>query len=115
MKSGLGDFSSRLSDLSSGLNDSVKGLKKVSSGMMGANDYLGELHKASDKEMTGWFVPKDALTNSDFTSVFNTYMSDDRKTTELTVVLDNNPYSNTAIQDIQAIKASVKEPFRTRI
>ncbi|PAD06490.1 MMPL family transporter [Bacillus velezensis] len=108
MKSGLGDFSSRLSDLSSGLNDSVKGLKKVSSGMMGANDYLGELHKASDKEMTGWFVPKDALTNSDFTSVFNTYMSDDRKTTELTVVLDNNPYSNTAIQDIQAIKASVK-------
>ncbi|KXZ15011.1 hypothetical protein AXI59_03930 [Bacillus nakamurai] len=108
MQTGLGDFSSRLNDLSSGLDESVKGLKKVSSGMMGANEYLGELHKASDKEMAGWFVPKHALESSDFQSVFQTYMSDDRKTTELTVVLDNNPYSNTAIQDIQAIKASVQ-------
>lgn len=43
MKEKIGGFGDDLTKLTDGLNKSVNGLEKISSGLMGAGDYLDEL------------------------------------------------------------------------
>ncbi|APB35402.1 MULTISPECIES: MMPL family transporter [Heyndrickxia] len=109
---GLGQMKSGQQQLASGLSgfkqfgdklsDVNRGLKQISDGLGKTNDYLAQL-----KTEKTFHIPKEALADKDFKKAMDTYMSDDRKVTKLTVVLSNDPYSNQSLDTIDKINKTV--------
>lgn len=71
-------------------------------------DYLTGLSESEASEKL--YMPKDVLVSDEFQKSLNMYMSDNRKITQMGIILDVNPYSKEAMiivdqieQEIQAI------------
>ena len=101
--SGLGD---QMDQLVGGLDDSVDGLNQVSDGLNDASAFLDELSE-SNSSLSGFYIPDEALSSKDFTESLDTYMSKDRKITKFDVVFDVNPYTQSALDEIDNIQAAV--------
>ncbi|EJQ95956.1 X-X-X-Leu-X-X-Gly heptad repeats protein [Bacillus cereus MC118] len=102
---GLKDLQEKMGQLQSGLSKSTEGLGKVSNGLGDAQKYLGELNESKSSEK--FYIPKEVLEGEDFQKALNTYMSHDRKTTKMTIILDVNPYSKEAMPIIQEINKTI--------
>ncbi len=102
---GLKDLEKKMGQLQSGLSESTKGLDRVSNGLKSAQTYLSNLSQSKSSET--FFIPKEALEGNDFQRALNTYMSTDRKTVKMTIILDANPYSKEAMPIIQSINKQV--------
>ncbi|HDR8172520.1 TPA: MMPL family transporter [Bacillus thuringiensis] len=98
---GLKDLQEKMGQLQSGLSKSTEGLGKVSNGLNDAQKYLGELNESKSSEK--FYIPKEVLEGEDFQKALNTYMSHDRKTAKMTIILDANPYSKEAMPIIEEI------------
>lgn len=110
VKSGMENVGGSLDDLKQGLSNSTDGLDQVSDGLKDANDYLDKL--SSDKSSKEFYIPKDKLEGDDFQKSLDTYMSDSRKITKLTVYLDTDPYSENAIQVVNDIESTTKAKIK---
>jgi len=109
---GLGQMKTGQQQLADGLNgfsafgeklsDVNNGLKQISDGLGQTNGFLTQLN--SNKT---FFIPKEALTNKDFKKSLDTFMSDDRKITKMTVVLSDDPYSDKALKTVEKINKTV--------
>jgi RND superfamily putative drug exporter len=97
---GFGVFGEKLSDVN-------KGLKQISDGLGQTNGYLTQLN--SNKT---FFMPKEALTNKDFKKSFDMFMSKDRTITKMTIVLNNDPYSEKALKTIEQINKTVSNGLK---
>lgn len=86
------------------LTDVNNGLKKISDGLGQTNDFLLQL--TTNKT---FYMPKEALTSKDVQKVFKMYMSKDRTSTMLTVILDADPYSEAATDTIDKISTIVSD------
>ncbi|ULO05324.1 MMPL family transporter [Paenibacillus sp. 19GGS1-52] len=104
---GFGQLTGQLGELTKGLSDSSDGLKQITGGLSSAQDYLNQIKAAKDDELSGFFVPAEALESSDIQQVFDNYLSTDRKVMTLDVVFSNNPYSTEAIDSMGDIQAAV--------
>lgn len=104
---GVKQLVDQLGELSSGLTQGADGLTEVSGGLDSAVEYLYELRKSENTEMTGWYMPKEALESGEFERVLDTYLSEDRKVVTFDVVLKENPYSNEALGEIGKIEGAV--------
>jgi putative drug exporter of the RND superfamily len=104
--SGFSQLNNQMGTLINGLNKSTTGLNKVSNGLTQANDFLSELSN-SNSQLSGFYIPDAAIKSTDFQKAMNVYMSKDRKYTKLSVIFDVNPYSVTALNQIQNVKAAV--------
>lgn len=102
---GLKDLQEQMGQLQSGLSKSTEGLEKVSNGLGGAQKYLGELNESKSSEK--FYIPKEVLEGEDFQKALNTYMSHDRKTAKMTIILDVNPYSKEAMPIIEEINKTI--------
>ncbi|MDP4095145.1 MAG: MMPL family transporter, partial [Bacillota bacterium] len=102
LSSGLSKLSSGLTQLKDGIGQSSDGLKKVSDGISKSNDFLTQLTNTRS-----FYIPKEAFAKPDVTKMLNAYMSNDRKTTKLTVILDYEPYSDKAINLIDKINTAI--------
>ncbi|MCH5586616.1 MMPL family transporter [Shimazuella sp. AN120528] len=102
---GLKDLQANMKQLQYGLSSSTKGLSKVSNGLKDAQKYLNGLSKSDSAEQ--FYVPTKILKSKDFQKSLNTYMSDDRKTAKMTIILDVNPYSQEAMPIIKEINKQV--------
>ncbi|WP_042890732.1 MMPL family transporter [Bacillus cereus] len=102
---GLKDLQEQMGQLQSGLSKSTEGLEKVSNGLGDAQKYLGELNESKSSEK--FYIPKEVLEGEDFQKALNTYMSQDRKTAKMTIVLDVNPYSKEAMPIIKEINKTI--------
>ncbi|MDZ4417118.1 MMPL family transporter [Bacillus cereus] len=102
---GLKDLQEKMGQLQSGLSKSTEGLGEVSNGLGDAQKYLGELNESKSSEK--FYIPKEVLEGEDFQKSLNTYMSDDRKTAKMTIILDVNPYSKEAMPIIQEINETI--------
>ncbi|EPC8417823.1 MMPL family transporter [Bacillus wiedmannii] len=102
---GLKDLQEKMGQLQSGLSKSTEGLGKVSNGLNDAQKYLGELNESKSSEK--FYIPKEVLEGEDFQKALNTYMSHDRKTAKMTIILDVNPYSKEAMPIIQEINKTI--------
>ncbi|MGG4039954.1 MMPL family transporter [Heyndrickxia ginsengihumi] len=111
LKQGFSNLDQQMSQLTNGLGDSADGLHKISGGLDDAGDYLKEL-SANNSSLSGFYIPNQALNNKDFTKSLDTYMSKDRKITKLDVILDVNPYSQTALNEIDNINNAVKTAIK---
>ncbi|MCS0788220.1 MMPL family transporter [Cytobacillus firmus] len=101
--SGLGGQISQLTD---GLGQSADGLEQVSEGLGSAQDYLAGL--SNSENMDGFYLPPEVLEDEEFAQVFDVYLSMDRKVMTMDVVLEANPYSNEAINQVDEIKEAVE-------
>ncbi|MDH4421556.1 MMPL family transporter [Bacillus cereus] len=102
---GLKDLQEQMGQLQSGLSKSTEGLEKVSNGLGDAQKYLGELNESKSSEK--FYIPKEILEGEDFQKALNTYMSHDRKTAKMTIILDVNPYSKEAMPIIHEINKAI--------
>ncbi|GLC89061.1 MMPL family transporter [Lysinibacillus piscis] len=102
---GLTDLANNMITLQTGLAESTNGLQEVSRGLTNAQHYLTGLSesKASEK----FYIPQDALKSTAFQSSLNMYMSDDRKTAKMGIILDVNPYSKEAMVIVKRIEQAI--------
>lgn len=103
---GFGDLGGQISQLTDGLGQSANGLEQVSEGLGSAQDYLAGLSKSDN--MDGFYLPPEVLEDDEFAQVFDVYLSEDRKVMTMDVVLEANPYSNEAIDQVDDIKDAVE-------
>jgi putative drug exporter of the RND superfamily len=104
MTSGLSTLGGSFEKLKNGLGESGDGLDKISEGITKSNDFLTQL--SSSKTIN---IPEEAFANSDFQKALDAYMSKDRKTVKLTVILKDDPYSDMAIESITEINKQLPE------
>jgi putative drug exporter of the RND superfamily len=97
---GFSTFGQKLSDVNGGL-------VKISDGLGKTNSYLTQLHTNKT-----FFIPKEALTNNNFKKSLNMFMSNDRKITKMTIILDNDPYSKQALNTINQINTTVSNGLK---
>jgi putative drug exporter of the RND superfamily len=110
MKSGqqqLADGLNGFSVFGEKLSDVNNGLKQISDGLGQTNGYLTQLNTNKT-----FFMPKEALTNKDFKRSFDTFMSEDRKITKFMVVLNDDPYSESALKTVDKINQTVSDGLK---
>ncbi|MFE4524987.1 MMPL family transporter [Cytobacillus firmus] len=103
---GFGDLGGQINQLTEGLGQSADGLEQVSEGLGSAQDYLAGLSNSDN--MDGFYLPPEVLEDEEFAQVFDVYLSEDRKVMTMDVVLEANPYSNEAINQVDEIKEAVE-------
>ncbi|WP_017729276.1 MMPL family transporter [Halalkalibacterium ligniniphilum] len=103
---GLNDLEEKMGLLQSGLSKSTKGLKEVNTGLSNAQDYLTGLSESQAAEK--FYIPQDALESEKFQEGLDQYMSADRKTAQMVIILDVNPYSLEAMSIIREIDEQVE-------
>lgn len=108
LQAGFAALNDQLGELTSGLDQSADGLSQVTDGLNSAGSYLQGLVESPDKQMTGWHIPEDAITNEEFQSALNVYMSEDRQTAKFDVVFSGNPYSQETMAQIDGLEAAAK-------
>ncbi|AIQ12718.1 MMPL family transporter [Paenibacillus durus] len=104
---GFGELNGQIGELTKGLSDSAEGLKQITSGLGSAQDYLNQVQAAGNDELSGFFIPAEALESDDIQQVFDNYLSGDRKVMTIDVVFADNPYSTAAIDKADDILAAV--------
>ncbi|WP_127496140.1 MMPL family transporter [Paenibacillus glycanilyticus] len=107
LQSGFTELNSQLGQLTDGLDQSVEGLTQVTDGLSSAKGYLNELSSSPNKQMTGWFIPDEAIKNDDFQQALNVYLSEDRKSAKFDVVFSGNPYEEETMSRIDDLEAAV--------
>ncbi|MBY9082238.1 MMPL family transporter [Paenibacillus sp. HN-1] len=109
---GVGQLTGQIGQLTDGLNQSAEGLKQISTGLGSAQDYLDQVQAAGNDELSGFFIPAEALESSDIQKIFDTYLSGDKKVMTLDVVFRDNPYSTAAIDKVDDIQAAVERAVK---
>jgi len=109
LKQGFVDIQDQLTQLTEGIGLSVDGLQQVTDGFSSAEAYLQGLVESPDKELAGWYMPIEAITNEEFAPVLEQYMSADRKIITFDVIMEDNPYSINAIDVVDGLKPVVVE------
>ncbi|WP_424766545.1 MMPL family transporter [Paenibacillus sp. sgz302251] len=112
LQSGFAALNDQLGELTNGLDQSVEGLTQVTDGLASAGGYLNGLAGSADKQMTGWYIPEEAIANEEFQSALNVYMSEDRQTAKFDVVFSGNPYAQETMAQIDELEASVKRAIQ---
>lgn len=103
---GLQELEGKMGDLQAGLGESTDGLSKISDGLSDAQSYLADLSQS--QSAATFYIPEEALNGEEFQKALDTYMSSDRKTAKITVILDVNPYSKEAMPIINEVSEQVK-------
>lgn len=103
---GFGGMVNQTKTLSQGLADSNSGLATVSSGTQDVNKYVAALQKSISSE--SFYMPEDEIHKSTFKSSLDTYLSDDKQMTTLTVYLKGDPTTVAATKEIENLNAVVK-------
>ncbi len=105
LQTGLNNLQSQITVLQDGLAKSTGGLDEISNGLQDVQSYLGGL---STSEAGILFIPEEVLAGEEFEESLDMYMSEDRTTTSMRVILRVNPYSKEAIQIARDIDEQVK-------
>jgi RND superfamily putative drug exporter len=112
LQAGFAELNGQLGQLTSGLDQSVNGLSQVSGGLQTAQSFLNELSGAPNKQMTGWHIPNEALSNVDFQKSLDVYMSGDRKTVKFDVVFAGNPYATETLMKMEELNAAMARALK---
>ncbi|MBL0385182.1 MMPL family transporter [Tumebacillus sp. ITR2] len=112
LQSGFAQLNGQLGQLTDGLNKSTDGLSQVSGGLKTANDYLKELSANPNQNLSGWYIPDEALQNADFQKALDSYMSKDRKIITFDVVFDGNPYAVDTLKKVDGLTDAVARALK---
>jgi RND superfamily putative drug exporter len=112
LQSGFGSLGGQMDQLSSGLNQSVDGLNQIGSGLDKTGNYLNKLSQTASLKDAGVYIPDELLANKDFQKSFDAYVSNDGKMATFDIVLNQNPYSNQAIETVGKITDAIKRSIK---
>ncbi len=104
----LSQLGSGMNQLKDGINSGSKGLGDISNGISQSCDFLTQI---TDNTKT-FYIPKEAFQKTDVNKMLDAYMSKDRKTLKLTVILDSEPYSDSAIKMIDKLDSLVSNNLK---
>ncbi|KRF29373.1 MMPL family transporter [Paenibacillus sp. Soil787] len=107
LNEGLSGLAGGMSQLKDGLGQSGSGLGDVSEGLGKTGQFLTQLNSSKT-----FFIPKEALTSADFGKSMDSFMSKDRKSTKLIVILKDDPYSSAAMSTIEGINAELSSSLK---
>ncbi|SHO43152.1 MMPL family transporter [Anaerocolumna xylanovorans] len=99
----LTTLASGISDLKNGIITGKNGLTKITDGLTQGSDFLNQLTAAKS-----FYIPEEALSTDDITTMLNAYMSDDRTYARVTINLDTEPYADSSIQLMNTLNEVVK-------
>jgi len=97
---GFGSFGDKLSEV----ND---GLEQISNGLGQTNGFLSQLNTNKT-----FYIPKEALTNEGFEKALDSFMSGDRTITKMIIVLNDDPYSESAINTVKHINEALSNGLK---
>ncbi|SEA66372.1 putative drug exporter of the RND superfamily [Paenibacillus sp. ov031] len=112
LQAGFASLNTQLGGLTTGLDQSVDGLTEVKDGLASAGGYLNGLAGSPNKQMTGWYIPEEAIANEEFQTALDVYMSEDRQTVKFDVVFGSNPYSQETMAQIDGLEAAVNRAIQ---
>ncbi|TLS49508.1 MMPL family transporter [Paenibacillus antri] len=112
LQSGFAQLTGQLGELTDGLDRSVDGLSQVTDGLQSAQEYLTQLSGSPNPELTGWYLPQEAVESDEFKTVLDTYLSVDRQIVKFDVVFDGNPYDTETMDRMAALEAAVERGLR---
>ncbi|KRM87689.1 MMPL family transporter [Liquorilactobacillus vini] len=107
MASSLAALGGQVGTLSNGLGQATTGLGTLNSGTGEMKSYLTQLKKSS--AVKSFYIPQKSIHGKQFTKSLNTYLSDDRKSAQIIVILDEDPASKNAMDKMNKIKREVKD------
>ncbi|WP_413628170.1 MMPL family transporter [Fructilactobacillus vespulae] len=100
-------MATQLQGVQSKVNEANQGLDQISTGMVSANDYLQNLQGSNAAKAL--YIPTNVLESETFQKAVTSYLSENKKTTKITVVLNENPSSSKAIKSVNEIQNQVKQ------
>ena len=103
--SGLDDLTEQMEELREGLAESTDGLSQISKGLSEAESYLSSLSQSNVSDQ--FYIPEEVLTGDEFKESLDMYMSDDRKTMMMNIILEVNPYSKEAMEIMKELRGKV--------
>ncbi|KRN29692.1 transport protein [Lactobacillus selangorensis] len=106
----LSGLTGEMGQLQTGLNSAATGVTKVAKGTKSANSYLKGLQNSSAADE--FYIPKSVLKGDTFKQSLNTYMSSDMKATKMTIVLDSDPASETAMNRVTNMQKVIKNNLK---
>ncbi len=105
MSTKLKKMQTQTKELQAGLTTANQSLSKIGNGTATVNNYLKELQKSYVGN--DFYMPKSELNSSAFKPSMNAYMSKNRKIAEITVVLNHDPSTTKAANQINTITSDV--------
>ncbi|MGQ4573920.1 MMPL family transporter [Leuconostoc pseudomesenteroides] len=96
--------------LQSGLHEGSQGATQIGNGLSSANDYLIGLKNSSAAKT--YYVPKNILNGKEYQSALYAYMSENKKSTSLNIVLDSNPSSEKAMKKVSQLQTQVENALK---
>ncbi|NWL89643.1 MMPL family transporter [Paenibacillus sp. 79R4] len=106
MLTGLDDLTGKLDQLKSGLSDSTEGLKQIHSGLDDANKYLRDLGESEASRKL--YIPREVMEGEEFQQSLDMFMSRDRKSTKVLIILDVNPFTEEAMDMVEKLDKQVQ-------
>ena len=107
IKSGFSKFKSQINELGQGLNKGADGINEIENGIKYANGYINDWANLS-YNFSGISIPMQIYSNKDFNDALNQYITPDGKLTTIQVMINKNPYSNEAVNEISKLEDIVK-------
>jgi RND superfamily putative drug exporter len=112
LEQGFADLGGQLSELTNGLDQTTDGLSQVSAGLETAQGYMQGLASSPDKQLSGWYLPEEALKSEQFRQVLDTYLSPDRTIAKFDVVFAGNPYAEETMDLTDPVKEAVARALK---
>lgn len=100
----LNKFENGIADLKSGLMRISNAINKISVSMDSFKSYF-EGYKGTNL----FYVPQAIINSADFSQALNSYMNNNRTITKIMLIIDENPYSNQAIDIVSNVEKVLKD------
>lgn len=96
----------QLKTIQSSLKQANAGLEQIGKGLKEADDYLVGLQKSAAANT--FYIPNSVLKSDTFKQSTNAYLSQDKKSAKLTVILGTDPNSQTSMKRVDQLGDQVK-------
>ncbi|MCT0163194.1 MMPL family transporter [Lactiplantibacillus pentosus] len=100
----------QMKTLQDGLKTASDGTKTINKGVGSANSYLTGLKNSAAAKT--YYVPKSTLKGKTYKSALKAYMSGNNHATKLTIVLNENPSSKSAMNKVTAIQKQAENSLK---
>ncbi|EIW15042.1 transport protein, MMPL family [Lactiplantibacillus pentosus KCA1] len=100
----------QMKTLQDGLKTASDGTKTINKGVGSANSYLTGLKNSAASKT--YYVPKSTLKGKTYKSALKAYMSGNNHATKITIVLNENPSSKSAMNKITAIQKQAENSLK---
>ncbi|MDO7803554.1 MMPL family transporter [Lactiplantibacillus pentosus] len=100
----------QMKTLQDGLKTASDGTKTINKGVGSANSYLTGLKNSAAAKT--YYVPKSTLKGKTYKSALKAYMSGNNHATKITIVLNENPSSKSAMNKVTAIQKQAENSLK---